>query len=144
MTELKEEILGDMSKLGSSKYLKPTVYGIAALAGIGAYNRLTAPDLSAANLGSQSLPPPTDTSTPMDMGPTRMPPMNSMPRINTSSFTPSAGRNRINQNFGSVKTNFFENSTNSRVIIDNRTSGRQNSWLLRRQMDMESESDFAY
>lgn len=144
MTELKEEILGDMSKLKSSKYLKPTVYGVAALAGIGLYNRLTAPDLSGKQMSDQTLPPPVDTSMPMDMGPQVMPRMNSLPRINSSSFTPSAGRNRINQNFGSVKTNFFENRSNSRVIIDDRSSSRQNSWLLRRQMDMESESDFAY
>lgn len=138
MSSIKSDMLKGLSSLGESKFLAPAMIGIAALAGVGAINRMTAPDLS-----TSSLPPPSDTSRPMDMGPP-MPNMKPPPRINSSNFTPSAGRFRYNQKFGSVNSNFFENRVNNRVIIDDKTSTRNNSWLIRRQMDMESESDFAY
>jgi hypothetical protein len=138
ISSIKTDMLGSLRALSESKLFAPALVGVAALAGIGAINRMTAPDLSTA-----SLPPPSDTSRPMDMGPS-IPNMKAPPRINSSNFTPSAGRFRYNQKFGSVNSNFFDNRVNNRVIIEDKTASRNNSWLIRRQMDMESESDFAY
>jgi hypothetical protein len=138
MSKIKSDLFKDISDVSKSKYFKPATIGLAALAGIGIVNRATAPEAL-----STSLPPPTDTTTPMDIGPT-LPQMRTPPRINTSSFAPSAGRFRHNQKFGPVQTNLFDNRVDNRVIINDNTSSRQNSWLLRRQMDKESESDFAY
>jgi len=138
MSKIKSDLFKDISDISKSKYFKPAAIGLAAFAGIGIVNRATAPEAL-----STSLPPPTDTTTPMDIGPT-LPQMRTPPRINTSSFAPSAGRFRHNQKFGPVQTNLFDNRVDNRVIINDNTSSRQNSWLLRRQMDKESESDFAY
>lgn len=139
MSSLKSEMLSGLKALTESKFFAPALIGTAALAGIGLINRATAPDLST----TASLPPPSDTSMPTDRGPA-LPNMKAPPRINSSNFTPSASRYRHNQQFGSVNSNFFQNRVNNHVTIDNRTSSRSNSWLIRRQMDMESESDFAY
>jgi hypothetical protein len=138
MSSLKSDMFKGLRAFAESKFFVPTLIGTAALASVGVINRLTAPDLSIA-----SLPPPSDTSRPTDMGPP-IPNMKAPPRINSSNFTPSASTFRHNQKFGSVNSNFFDNRVNNRVIIEDKTSSRNNSWLIRRQMDMESESDFAY
>ena len=138
LSKIKSGLLDDLTKMAKSKYFKPVAVGVAALSGIGLINRATAPDTL-----SSPLPPPTDTTQPMDMGPT-LPDLKPPPRLNTSSFTPSAGRYRHNQKFGPINSNLFGNRVDNRVIVNDNTSSRQNSWLLRRQMDKESESDFAY
>ena len=137
LSGLKEEIFKDMKTMSKSKYFKPIAYSLAGLAGLGIINRMTAPSFDS------PLPPPSDTSRPMDVGPT-VPEMSAAPRINSSRYTPSASRHRHNQNFGSVNANFFQPRTSNNIRIDDRTSSKSNSWLVRRQMNKESESDFAY
>lgn len=154
MSSIKKDILDSFESLRKSKYFAPIVLGTLAMAGIGIINRLTAPDLTPkedqpdyegpdVRNFTASLPPPLELSRPMDMGPS-LPSMRAPARIHTSSYTPSAGRYKYNQKFGSVSSDIFRHKSSSRLIIDDNTSSRNNSWLIRRQMDMESESDFAY
>jgi hypothetical protein len=139
MSGIKTEVLQDLSNITKSKMFKPAI-GLAALAaGIGVVNRITAPDLS-----SNPLPPPSDTGRPTDFGPQLPSTFRPVARINTSSYTPSASKYKTNRNFGGVNSNFFENRVNNRLIIDDNVSSKQNSWLIRRQMNKEMESDFAY
>jgi DNA polymerase III epsilon subunit-like protein len=138
MSNVKTDLMKDLSALSESKYLKPSLAIAGGMAVVGLLNRVTAPDVLSA-----PLPPPADTSYPTDRGPS-LPSFKPAPRINTSGFTPSASRSRQNQRFGTIKTNFFEPRMDNRVVISDNTSSRQNSWLIRRQMERESESDFAY
>ena len=144
MSSLKQEILQDMTNISKSKMFKPAIAIAAIAAGVGVVNRLTAPDLGGMDISSRSLPPPTDTSTPTDSGPQLPSSFRPVARINGSSFTPSAGRYRSNRDFSPVSSNFFGNRVDSRLIIDDNVSSRQNSWLVRRQIGRDMDSDFSY
>jgi DNA polymerase III epsilon subunit-like protein len=125
----------EWTRFRASKHFKPAMIAAGAVAAIGLYNSATAPDFSS------PISPMSDTSRPRDMGPST-PNFSNTARINTSRFTPSASSSKNYQGFNPVNSNIFDSSSNSRTIVDNRSFARQNSWLSRRQMDIDAESQF--
>lgn len=132
--ETTTSVLNNVKKLANSKYFVPAAIGVGALAAYGYANR--------PSLQSDSLPPPTDTSRPMDRGP-NLPDYSNVARVNSSNFIPPASRSRSNNRLSNVNGQFFNARTDSRVVIEDKMSP-SNPWLVRQQMNRVSESDFVY
>jgi len=131
-SEIGENLLSNFKSISKSKYLWPSVGGLAA---IGAYGYMSRPDLS-----SSDMPPPMDVSMPTDRGPD-VPDYSNVARVNNSRPIAPASRLRKQFNYNQVSTSRFPGRSSSNVIIEDRTSPTS-PWLIRQQMQKVSESDF--